>query len=304
LAIVSTAVAGTDPERVAVLITGREAYREGAAALAERIRAAGHSCELIELPAGDTAAQTKALQRLATFEPAIVAAGGATATEQALATVPGVPVVFFTVPHGLDVAVLREDHPDRDRIAGVTSDIAFAEQVLWIKQTAPHCRNVGLLCSARTRRTAEALQAAGRKRGLRITPIPASCDAFPQAVDTLNANQCDGVLMIPDAEVYNAPNIRRLLLWGVRRKKPVWAFSASIVKAGALAGLYCDHRSMGTEAAQIVLEIIGGKPPTAIGVRHPQEFGRAINVHTAKTIGVQFEEQVFASGAVKFGEPR
>jgi len=55
----------------------------------------------------------------------------------------------------------------------------------------------------------------------------------------LNKADYDSVLMVPDVQVFNAASVKRLLLWGVRQKTPVWGFSENVIKAGALAGQYC-----------------------------------------------------------------
>jgi ABC-type uncharacterized transport system substrate-binding protein len=223
-------------------------------------------------------------------------------TADALETIPEAPVVFFMMPNALDANFLHDDSRHRARVAGVTSDVAPAQQVDWIRRTQPDRNRIAVLCSTRTERTAEALEIAGRARGIEISPVHARHDRFPAAIDALNEGGFDGVVMIPDSQVYNSPNVQRLLLWGLRQKRPVWAFSDKVVKAGALAGIYSDPARVGNQAAEIAGEILRGKNPKAIGLRHPRSPGRAVNLRTAEMIGAELASDVLASNVTKLGK--
>lgn len=289
--------------RVAVLCQTRGPYRPAADAIVAGVRAGGWECVLVELPEDD-AGQREAVERLSKLQPVLVATGGATATTQALAWIADVPVVFFMVPNALDAAFLEPGRPYRARVAGVSSDVAPAEQLDWIARTRRGIKRIALLSSSRTRRTATALEQAGRERGIEVVTIQAARDAFPTAIEALNANHCEGVLMIPDAQVYNSPNVERLLLWGVRSKKPVWTFSENVVKAGAFAGLYCDSEAVGAQTAKLINDILSGSRAEQIGLRHVQQVGRAVNVHVAQMIGADLNSLGLDASVKRFGEDK
>jgi ABC-type uncharacterized transport system substrate-binding protein len=290
-----------DSARIAVVFEPKEPYRTAVDAAVAAFRASGQEGTLFELPAADPAALATTLQRLADFKPTLVLTAGVTATERALESVTDAPVVFCMVPNALDARFVAPDAPTLPRVAGVASDIDPRAQVEWIAQTYPRARKVGVLHSERTARTAASLRDAGKKLGLDLLLISAKRDEFPQAINTLDQQQCDSVLMIPDAQVYNAPNVERLLLWGARQKKPVWAFSENIVKAGAFSGLYCDGAEVGRQAAATVLEVLRGKAPAEIGLQYPRVARRAVNVHTAAMIDASLDGKVFG-GALRLGE--
>jgi ABC-type uncharacterized transport system substrate-binding protein len=289
-------------QRVAIVFESKAPYRTAVEAAAATLRAAGRECVSVELSTGDDAARTTAWKKIVDAKSAIILAAGSTAVSQAFETLPGVPVVFCMAPNALDAAFLSPDSPAKDRIAGVASDIDPAEQVEWIIRTSPRAKKVGILHSSRSVKTATAIQEAGKKRGLELTLIATQHDEFPRAVETLDRQACDGVLMIPDAQVFNAANVEHLLLWGVRQKKPVWTFSENVVKAGAFAGLYCDSSEVGRQAAAIVEDVLDGKKPAVVGLRHPQVVRRAINVHTIEMIGKPIDEKTLSSDVVRLGE--
>ena len=299
-------VAQDGPARIAILFGAKGPYQAAADALAKELKAAGQESTLIELPdETDAAAHQRVLNDLAKLKPTLVATGGAGATADALKTLPDVPVVFFMVPNALDAPFLRPDYEGRARIAGIASDIAPADQIDWIVRTRPGTKSVALLSSPRTQHTAAAIEQAGRVRGIAVTTIPAARDEFPAAIEALNNSQYNGVLMIPDAQVYNSPNVERLLLWGVRNKKAVWTFSENVVAAGALAGLYCDPAKVGVQAAELIRNIVRHDEIAASGLHYPHSLGEAIrgavNVHTAEMIGAPLDERIVADGVTRVG---
>jgi ABC-type uncharacterized transport system substrate-binding protein len=295
------------PARIAVLCGAKGPYRVAAEATAKELNAAGHETVLIELPEeGDAAARRQALDQLSKSKAALVAAGGAAATVEALKALPGTPVVFFMVPNALDAPFLRPNQEGPARISGIASDIAPSDQVDWIVRTSPGTKRVAVLSSPRTQQTAAALEKAGQARGITVTTFQAAREEFPAAIEALDTSACDGVLMIPDAQVYNSPNVERLLLWGARNRKPIWAFSENVVAAGAFAGLYCDPPTVGKQAAELIRQVLRKTDDTAPGLHYPRGLGQAVrgvvNTHTAKMIGVSIDERVVTNGVTKVGE--
>lgn len=137
-----------------------------------------------------------------------------------------------------------------------------------------------------------------------MVSIVASRDRFPDAIAALNSSGCDGVLMIPDARVYDSPTVQRLLLWGARQKKAVWAFSANVVRAGALAGHFPDSEAVGRQAGELVGQIISGAEPAELGLQYPRQLGRAVNLNTARTIGVPMDKRRIATTVKCYGDER
>lgn len=293
----------SQPTRVAILYGAQKSYRTAAATLEAKLEEMGYEVLGLVLPKKDDKAAREAVaQRLAGAQPAMIASVGRRATSFALEEVPETPVAFCMVPNARDAPFLNPAGPHKHRICGVTTDVSPEQQVRWIVRLCPKAKNVVVLHSARTVRTADALRTAAGKYGITITTIEADRDRFPQAVDVLNERDCDGVLMIPDARVYNVATIKRLLLWGLRRKKPVWGFSESIVKAGAFSGVSSDSRKVVHQTAELIQKTISGANPAGIGLQYPHHVDRAVNRRTAEMIGVPIDEKIVRAGAKTFGE--
>ncbi len=290
--------------RVAVVTGRQETYQRAAQALHQALLDAGIDSHLFDpLPdGGDDASRQQLAQRLVESAPAVIAAAGGPATALALETLPGTPVVSFMVPNMLDAPFATSGASGQTKVAGVAADVAPARQLEWIKLTRPKCKTVGVLHSPRTKRTVGALVAVARGTGITFVPINADKQGFAAAIDSLNSLGCDGVLMIPDAAVYDGNNVKGLLLWGLRGKHAVWAFSASVVKAGALAGQYVEAENVGLEAAALVQEVLGGTDVGTIGVRYPQQITRAVNERTAGLIGVVLPPEALTAETQLYGD--
>ena len=298
----SAGLAADDPQRVTILISPKGSYRMAASAITARLTVSGIECNQIEVPPDNSHQNQTILKSLSESHPALIITGGSSLTTEVLESIPKVPVVFMLVPNTLDAAFLSENSPHRARIAGVSSDVVPAEQIEWIRKTAPLSKRIAVLCSPRTQRTAAALKLAARKAGLEITPVPTEREKFPDAIDALNQGEYDGVVMIPDSKVYNRPNVERLLLWGSRQKHPVWSFSDNIVLSGAFAGIYSDPEQIGEQTSELVRRILKGEEPRKIGLQYPRAYGRAVNLHTAEMIDLKLDHQVLSAQVVKYGD--
>jgi ABC-type uncharacterized transport system substrate-binding protein len=188
------------------------------------------------------------------------------------------------------------------RLAGLTTDISPDDQIRWIKKLSPRVETLGILYSERSRRTVEAIARAAERKHVRVEAIVATKDQFGKAVQALSDRGCDGALMIADAEVYDSTNAQSLLLWGLRGQKPVWAFSANLVKAGAFAGLYVDYSSMADQTVKTVKRILDGETPSKIGLVYPARPRAALNERTSEMIGVSIGRDALESLAMRFGK--
>ena len=292
---------GAEPVRIAILCS-THAYHEAITTIEAELEKSGHQCIRVELPSSDGNSQLKeALVQLSQIRPAVIVTSGARAAAVALEKIEQVPVIFCLVPNALDRSFMAGNSRHRARVAGATTDIAPREQVKWLRETQPRPRNIAILYSDRTKRTMQAIRSAAESQGITICAIEAHKSDFPKAVETLNSMTCDGVVMLPDAAIYNSVTVQRLLLWGIRAKKPVWTFSANIVKAGAFAGLYCDRVSTGRRTAKLVKRVIAGTDVATIGLEYCDCVKAALNERTAEIIGVTLSPRTAGAVTIRYG---
>jgi ABC-type uncharacterized transport system substrate-binding protein len=298
-------------QHVAIVCAHHKTYQQTAAAAKQTLDQKGIACTVLELPRirnadpekeeerrSDTTSKATSQpaseqkdpelkrfgRRLKALEPTVIVTIGLTATTFSLETIPDVPIVFCMIPNVLDSALYKNNKLASNRLTGVPIDIKPEQYIKQIKTVSPHADRIGLFISDRSKQTGQAIKAAANKQKVNVELIQTDKQHFPDAVQKLRDKKCDAALMIPDASVYNASNVQALLLWGIREKKPVWAFSTNVVKAGAFAGVSVDNKKLGQQVADLARDILAGAEPKRLGLDYPDATQLAINERTASMI--------------------
>jgi len=108
-------------------------------------------------------------------------------------------------------------------------------------------------------------------------------EVFPALSDL--AEDIDVLWLLPDPLVVNRNNLQALFLQTYRQRLPVLAYSAALVQAGAMLGLYATPTQLGHESAQWIKVILAtGRelPPP----RYPTSYVIAINSSVARSLNV------------------
>jgi ABC-type uncharacterized transport system substrate-binding protein len=309
---------------VALLTTPSDLYEQATTPIKDLLTRENLRCEVVKFtPSKDStneattpetsdsrptvaAAQSeteKAVTRLTELKPKAVVAIGTTATLLALKALPGTPVIFCMVPNIADQR-FTEGETGLDRIAGITTDIDPAVQVRWIKRLSPSVKTLGVLHGERTKRTADAIAQAARSQDINVLRVPAKIEQFPAAIAELDAKGCDGVLMVADSDVYNTASVQRLLLWGVRNRKPIWAFSPNLVKAGAFAAVYSEPESLARQVTAMTKKLLAGENPKSLHTQYPEHILSAVNERTAELIGIPLGKDTLDALSTRFGQKK
>jgi hypothetical protein len=92
------------------------------------------------------------------------------------------------------------------------------------------------------------------------------------------------LLAMPDSAVYNAENIRNILLSTYRHKQGVIGFSADMVKAGALASTYSGIEDINAQVAELAEAFVtsGELPPP----QFPRYFSTIVNEGVARSLDI------------------
>ena len=170
---------------------------------------------------------------------------------------PSVPVLNVLVPRASFRSVARSSARTQDSrlFSAVFFDQPWTRQLSLIRNAIPG-RRVGILLSKDSAELSGSLLAAARDVHMvaNIEMVADEEDLVP-ALKRLLPNS-DALLAVPDAAIYNRGNIATILLTSYRAKVPLFGFSQSYVKAGALAAVY----SQPWQIAQQVADIIQGLP--------------------------------------------
>lgn len=201
-----------------------------------------------------------------------------------------VPLVYCMVTNA-EGAGLTEGR----QATGVTTDVPLPAQLQLIGESLPRARAVGMLYRSDTadgKRQLKQAQAA-LPAGWKLQAVAVNeQSSVAAAIDALLKKSPDVVWTCPDQAVFDAACIRTLLLAALRNKVPVWGFSPAFVRAGALLGVGVDPGSQGTQAAEVVLQILAQPKAAEDRALAPRQFQIAVNLIVAEQLDVAIPESV------------
>ena len=207
-----------------------------------------------------------------------------------------IPVVFFTgedpVASGL-VASLNRPGGNATGVTSLFGDLA-AKQVGLLRDLVPGAMLIGFLVNPRNpitdRNVRDALDAA-QKLGEKIEIVHASSEAdIDAAFETLRGMRASALLVQPDAFLNN----KRIVALAARDALPAMYQDRELVAAGGLmsygTGIADLYRQMGVYAGKV----LKGARPAELPVWQPIKFEMAINLQTAKALGLNLSDNLLS----------
>jgi putative tryptophan/tyrosine transport system substrate-binding protein len=220
----------------------------------------------------------------------IVAFGGpaALAAKEILSS--AIPIVMIAAdPVGLGlVAGLARPGGNITGVADLTTELS-AKRLEILREAAPTLSKVGVLwneLNPGAARTAAETEAAGRKLGLRIRPLPVRTPhGLDFAFETISADEgAVGVLIVHDPFMLTYRN-RIAELTAKHRVPAIYGFR-EFVDAGGLMSYGTDFADAYRKLATAVDKILGGAHPGDMPVEQPTKFELVINLKAAKALGL------------------
>jgi len=154
------------------------------------------------------------------------------------------------------------------------------------------------------------MEAAAQRSGLTLQPVEArSPEDFDMAFATIIQGRAEALYMM--ANGLNLRYRRRITRFAVKHHLPVIADRTSVTYAGGLMSYQHDRSEMERHIAVIVDKILKGAKPADLPVEQPMRFQLAINLKTAKILGltlpptllVQADEVIQAAAAGTIPRP-
>ena len=96
----------------------------------------------------------------------------------------------------------------------------------------------------------------------------------------------DAFLALPDAKIFNRGTAKNILLTTYRHRTPVIAYSASYVKAGALAAVYSTPQQIAEQTAHILINILKDNFNFPRQDSYPEDFQISINKNVANSLDI------------------
>lgn len=174
---------------------------------------------------------------------------------------------------------------------GVSADVPIESQFELIAEALPRARKIGMLYRSdrpRSQRIRDRTQEALPGHGWRLEAVAINEHASTaEAIDALLSRQIDIVWTAPDSSVFDSATVRSLLLGSVRRRVPVFGFSASFVRAGALLGVSITPQRQGERAGDLTAELIKRRQSEVdFGRVTTPNFNVSVNLIVAEAINI------------------
>ena len=176
-------------------------------------------------------------------------------------------------------------------MAGQTAELA-GKLVEFLKEMMPTAHRIAALCNAPdpfSKPFLEQIRLAGKAEGMRISPYlvkagPQLDGAFP----AMAAAKIDAAIVQPSLP---AKHVAKL---AIRQRLPAASPGAGFAKAGGLLAYIVKPQSYYGRAAVFVDEILKGAKPADLPVEQSTEFEMAINLKTAKALGLTIPPSLLA----------
>lgn len=215
----------------------------------------------------------------------LVVAVGMKATESALIdfNAPALGVMI----HKASYEALLERATAQKR-SGETSAIYLNQpwdrQLDFIQAALPNRRKIGLLHSPDTHLELASLRESFTERGLTLIaqPVRSAELLFPILDDLLS--KTDMLLSIPDNAIYNASNVRNILLTSYRHKVPLIGISQAYVNAGALCAIFSTPEQLAEQTAAALVYFARNKRLPE--PEYSASYSIALNHQVAHSLGI------------------
>jgi putative tryptophan/tyrosine transport system substrate-binding protein len=226
----------------------------------------------------------------------ILANGNTTATLKQATSV--IPIVFAIANDPVGTGLVESLARPGGNITGLallTTDLA-GKRLELLREVVPGLRRLAIMgnadYSAAVREIAY-VQAAARTLGVEVTPfeIRRAEDIAP-AFEALKA-QADALYVVQDALI--TANRQRLITLALDARMPTSVVTRDFAQAGALMSYGPNVPDLFRRAAEMVDKILRGTKPGDIPVEQPIKFELAINLKTAKLLGLSVPQSLLAT---------
>ena len=224
-------------------------------------------------------------RRLGKVSPDVIFPVGTQAAMEVHGMFPGIPLIFSMV---LDPpAVLVE----KSNEYGVVLDIPYKDIMRFLLMLVPSVSRIGVLYTEDSLGMLDRIDKELENTDLQLVKMQVLSPEHIQERLKDVFRLSDALLAIPDMNIYNSIVAPRIIFEAIHQGKPFVGLSKNFTMSGALFSLDCDYNDIGTQAADLWLEILAGETPVK-KIQYPRKFTAYLNLHTASLIGLVPDKKV------------
>jgi len=238
----------------------------------------------------------EAAKRLVESKPDVLFAVSTSHTAAAKQATASLPVVFAWVGDPLRSGFIDSYASSKNNLTGVSiySVPLSGKRLEILKEIDPKVKRVlaiGGVKDVATEASEPFLDEAGKKLGVQIVRHDvANKDDIEKLFQSTPKGAVDALYHVPSSAV--GANMHLLIKKALDDRLPLVVYEVSLVEKGALVAYGGDMRPMGAQAAKIVAKVLKGMDPAAIPVETPERNILAINLTTAKSLGLKVPREV------------
>jgi putative ABC transport system substrate-binding protein len=244
---------------------------------------------------GDVSALPGAARQLVQYRVDLIYTTNDNATRAAQRATAQLPIVFTRVSNPVELGLVESFARPGGNITGV-ADLRLElnpKRLELFRQIIPGLQRVLFLYNTSDAYATAALQVyreAARLLDIVLVERAVQTEAQAQtAIDEVRPGDVDGILQPPGVSL-NIPGF--LLEASTQRGIPTMFDAAFYVESGGLASYGVDFYASGRQAARLVDKILRGENPAEIPVEVNNKIEFAINLNTAKALGLTIPPEV------------
>ena len=240
----------------------------------------------------------KYAEELVALAPDVILAGGGSGAEVMLKATRTIPIVFAIVPDPIGAGIVER----LSRPGGNATGFMMFEYNLcgkWLelfKEIAPSVTRVAVLRDlgfAHGIGQFAVIQAVAPSVGIEVSPIDVrEPDQIERAIATFAQSPNGGIILA--ASGIGASNANLIITAAARYKLPAVYITRPLVVAGGLISYGPNFADQYRRAAGYVDRILRGEKPGDLPVQVPSKYELAINLKTAKALGLSVPQSLLA----------
>jgi hypothetical protein len=165
-----------------------------------------------------------------------------------------------------------------------------------LNQIAPSVRRAGMIfdpdtAPGRGLYYLTSFEAAARSFRIESIAVPVHSEAdLETTITSLGREPRGGLIVTPD--VFSALHRAAIILFAAQHNVPAVYWNSDFTRYGGLLGYGADQADLYRRAASYVDRILHGAKPADLPVQAPVKFEMAINLKTAKTLGIVVPQSI------------
>lgn len=220
-----------------------------------------------------------------------------------------IPVVFGSIGDPLAAGVVKDIARPGTNVTGVVSLASelTSNRIRLLKEINPSIKRIAMphsadeLNDASARKSVQVAQLAAQELGVDLTLLPVSSPEKNAATAAMiTKEKIDGIIIGGDSLIWSGINF--YIAQAIKEKIPFAAFDLTQITKGALIGIGPDYAHVGQQAAALTHQILRGTSPATIAIQVPDKLILAVNLATARAIGITLNNELLKRVDVVIGK--